>query len=66
MVLQRLAAEAKLAELDASVLKDLVQKGVLGRIYAHLMSLENFQRLLGRRGDTAKPAAAEKPAGKKA
>ena len=59
-------AEAKLAELDASVLKDLVQKGVLGRIYAHLMSLENFQRLLGRRGDTAKPAAAEKPAGKKA
>lgn len=59
-------AEIKLAELDATVLKDLLQKGVLGRIYAHLMSLENFQRLLGRRGDTAKPAAAEKPSGKKA
>ena len=58
-------AEAKLAELDAAVLKDLVQKGVLGRIYAHLLSLENFQRLLGRRAESSKPAAAEKPSGKK-
>jgi hypothetical protein len=58
-------AEAKLAELDAATLKDLVQKGVLGRIYAHLLSLENFQRLLGRRAETPKPAAAEKPGGKK-
>jgi hypothetical protein len=58
-------AEAKLAELDGAALKDLVQKGVLGRIYTHLLSLENFQRLLGRRPIATKPAAAEKPAGKK-
>lgn len=57
--------EAKLATLDAAALKDLVQKGVLGRIYAHLLSLENFQRLLGRRAETAKPVTAGKPAGKK-
>ena len=58
-------AEAKLSELDGAVLKDLVQKGVLGRIYTHLLSLENFQRLLGRRPTATKPAAAEKPGGKK-
>ena len=58
-------AEARLAELDAAVLKDLVQKGVLGRIYTHLLSLDNFQRLLGRRAEVTKPAAAEKPTGKK-
>ena len=57
--------EAKLATLDGAVLKDLVQKGVLGRIYAHLISLENFQRLLARRASGTKPAAPEKPGGKK-
>jgi hypothetical protein len=41
-------AEEKLGQLDAAVLKDLVQKGVLPRLYAHLMSLDNFQRLLAR------------------
>ncbi len=61
-------SEAKLAELDGAALKDLVQKGVLGRIYTHLLSLENFQRLLARRPAPAKAAAAaaaEKPGGKK-
>lgn len=58
-------AEARLAALDAAVLKDLVQKGALGRIYAHLLSLDNFQRLLGRRAEAAKALAAEKPSGKK-
>lgn len=58
-------AEAKLAELDAAALKDLVQKGVLGRVYAHLLSLENFQRLLGRRTETPKPVTTAKPGGKK-
>lgn len=57
--------EARLAGLDATVLKDLVQKGVLGRIYAHLLSLENFQRLLGRRAATAKAPVSGKPGGKK-
>ncbi len=58
-------AETKLNELDATALKDLVQKGVLGRVYAHLLSLDNFQRLLGRRAAVTKSAAAEKPSGKK-
>ena len=57
--------EEKLAQLDSAVLKDLVQKGVLGRIYTHLLSLDNFQRLLARRPDAGKPASAEKPGGKK-
>ncbi len=47
-------AEAKLAELDAAVLKDLVRQGVLGRIYAHLLSLDNFQQLLNRRAESGK------------
>ena len=58
-------AEARLAELDGAVLKELVQKGVLGRIYTHLLSLENFQRLLGRHPNATKPAVAEKPGAKK-
>lgn len=58
-------AEAKLGELDGAVLKELVQKGVLGRLYTHLLSLENFQRLLARRAGASKSAAAEKPGGKK-
>jgi len=58
-------AETKLVTLDGAVLRDLVQKGVLGRIYAHLISLENFQRLLARRGNGAKPPATEKAGGKK-
>ena len=58
-------AEAKLAELDGSALKDLQHKGVLGRVYAHLLSLDNFQRLLGRRAAATESAIAEKPHGKK-
>ena len=57
-------AEARLAELDAAALKDLLRKGVLGRIYTHLLSLDNFQRLLGRRAEVTESAAAEKPTGK--
>ena len=41
-------SESRLNQLDGSVLRGLAQNGVLGRIYAHLMSLENFQRLLSR------------------
>ena len=54
-------AETKLAELDGNTLKDLQQKGVWGRVYAHLMSLDNFQRLLGRRAAATESAIAEKP-----
>jgi hypothetical protein len=42
-------SEPKLATLDGAALKSLVEAGILGRVYAHLMSLENFQRLLARR-----------------
>ncbi len=42
-------SEAKLMELDPQVLKDFARNGTLGRIYAHLMSMDNFQRLLERR-----------------
>lgn len=42
-------AEAKIEHLNAAQLKNLVKKGVMGRIYAHLLSLDNFARLLDRR-----------------
>jgi len=39
-------AEAKIEHLNASQLKNLVKKGIMGRIYLHLVSLDNFSRLL--------------------
>lgn len=58
-------AEAKLVALAPEQLKALVQKGILPRVYAHLISLTNFGRLLDRRS-AAKPASAtgNKPRGK--
>ena len=53
-------AEAKLNSLEAGALKELAQKGVLGRAYAHLLSLENFQRLLVRRSATGPAPVARK------
>lgn len=50
--------EQKLAALPADQLKELAQNGVLARIYAHLISLSNFGRLLDRRAGAAKAAAA--------
>ena len=41
--------EKKIEHLNASQLKNLASKGILGRIYAHLLSLDNFSRLLERR-----------------
>ena len=58
------ASEEKIAQLDGAVLKELTQKGVLGRVYAHLISLDNFQRLLARNTVLANRASA-KPAAKK-
>ena len=49
-------AEQKLAELAPDALKDLAQKGILARVYAHLISLSNFGRLLDRRATRVKPA----------
>lgn len=51
-------SEQKLAELDADKVKELLQKGYLGRIFSHLGSLDNFQRLLDRRASLAARQAA--------
>lgn len=50
--------EKKLEFLNAAQMKNLFKKGIMGRIYAHLISLDNFQRLLARRAAVAPPAAA--------
>jgi len=47
-------SEQKLAELAPEKLKELAQNGMLARIYAHLISLANFGRLLDRRAALAK------------
>ena len=44
-----LTAEQKLAELKGDELKNLMDKGILARVYAHILSQLNFQRLLDRR-----------------
>lgn len=51
-------AEHKLGALAPEKLKELTQQGILARVYAHLISLNNFGRLLDRRAGLAKPAAA--------
>ncbi len=50
--------EQKLGALSAEKLKELTQKGILARVYAHLISLGNFGRLLDRRAGAAKAAPA--------
>jgi hypothetical protein len=45
--------EKKIEHLNTSQLKNLVKKGILGRLYAHLLSLDNFSRLLGRKAGRA-------------
>src|SRR6267154_1389057 len=47
--------ERKLEFLNAAQHKNLIRKGIMGRIYAHLISLENFARLLARKNLAAKP-----------
>lgn len=42
-------AEKRLEDLNSAQLKNLLRKGILGRVYLHLLSLENFARLLERR-----------------
>ena len=48
--------ERKLEFLNAAQHKTLIRKGIMGRIYAHLISLENFARLLSRKDAAGKPA----------
>ena len=42
-------SEKNLENLNAAQLKNLMRKGFMARIYVHLLSLENFARLLERR-----------------
>jgi hypothetical protein len=49
---------AKLAALDLPALHGLIQSGEMDWVYAHLMSQDNFLRLLARRGMFAQRAAA--------
>lgn len=46
-------AEAKIEHLNASQLKNLVRKGILSRVYTHLLSLDNFSKLLDRKATKA-------------
>ena len=48
--------EQKISALAADQLKALVRNGVLPRIYAHIMSMSNFSKLLSRRAIRAKSA----------
>lgn len=52
-------AEQKLSELSGDELKNLMDKGILARVYAHILSQLNFQRLLDRRATKlSNPASA--------
>lgn len=54
-------SEEKLHALPADTLKELARSGILARAYLHLLSLNNFQRLLDRRAvRRAREAAAPK------
>jgi hypothetical protein len=46
-------SEKKLEELNAAQLKNLLRRGAMGRIYMHLLSLQNFARLVERRAARA-------------
>ena len=62
--------EKKLEFLNASQHKNLIKKGVMSKIYIHLLSLDNFGRLLDRKAqrkggaatDALANAAGDKPA----
>jgi hypothetical protein len=47
--------EKKMEHLNASQIKNLMRKGVMGRVYTHLLSLDNFSALLELKA--ARPAA---------
>lgn len=50
-------AEKKLEDLNAAQLKNLMRKGLMARTYIHLLSLQNFARLLERRNARLRPEA---------
>jgi len=50
--------EKNLENLNAAQLKNLLRKGLMARVYLHLLSLENFARLLERKAVIAAKATA--------
>jgi hypothetical protein len=57
--------EQKLKALDPSAHKELVTRGLMGKIYAHIHSLENFARLYQRAVARARAPAKRKPVKRK-
>jgi hypothetical protein len=51
--------ERRLEALDEAQLRTLLRKGILARIYVHLVSLENFPRLLARKARVQAAAVRE-------
>jgi hypothetical protein len=49
--------EKNLENLNAAQLKNLMRKGLMARVYLHLLSLENFARLLERKATRLAAAA---------
>jgi hypothetical protein len=49
-------AEKNIENLNAAQLKNLVRRGIMARIYVHLLSLEHFAKLLDRKAGQAKPS----------
>ncbi len=54
-------SEQKLNDLPGDKLTDLARNGILARVYAHLISLGNFARLLDRRAAMAKLSSPSPP-----
>ena len=54
-------AEKNLEKLDTAQLKNLMRKGYLARIYLHLLSLENFGRLLDRKSERTSAPSGDRP-----
>ena len=52
-------AEKNLENLNTAQLKNLMRKGYLARIYMHLLSLENFGRLLDRKGERGRTTSGD-------
>jgi hypothetical protein len=50
------ADEMRIADCNAEDLRMLINKGILGRLYAHMISLDNLGRLLDLRGGRMKTA----------
>ena len=48
--------EKKIEFLNASQHKNLIKKGVMSKIYIHLLSLDNFGRLLDRKAGRSAPS----------